>query len=157
VFSTSVHRLTEMHLSDFVKSFHLLNKLIAKDETKRNETKWKFALSQLRVEGSNLGCTGVENPGEGVAQIFAWGSRLSGQNCARGAPYFGFYCVFIKSFFLVCLERGGVVLCYTPFFLISPPLPPCVHLWIPPTLDVEKNETEFPSTNREMRWKWIAS
>ncbi len=41
-------------------------------------------------------CTRVQNPGEGVAQIFAWVSRLSGH---RKFPYFGFYCIFISKFF----------------------------------------------------------
>jgi hypothetical protein len=61
-----------MHLSDFVKSFHLLNKLIAKDETKRNES-----LLYLNFEWKDpaLDAQRVENPGEGVAQIFAWGVK----------------------------------------------------------------------------------
>jgi hypothetical protein len=52
-------------------------------------------------------CTRVENPGEGLPDIFAKfpnGSRLS-EKIVRGVLYFGFYCIFIKSFLKICLGR----------------------------------------------------
>ncbi len=67
--------------------------------------------------------TQVENPGEGVAQIFASGvSKLSGK-ITWGVPYFSSYCIFIKKFFENCL--GGGVSLHSP----SPPVCICVHVW----------------------------
>jgi len=64
--------------------------------------------------------TRVENPGDGVPEVFAKiprGSRLSGKIAkgAGGSPYFGFYYIFINQCFEICM-RGilylPVRLCY---------------------------------------------
>ncbi len=48
----------------------------------------EFHLIVFKKYIPNIGrWTWVENPGEGVAQIFPWGSRLSVQNC-QGGPIF---------------------------------------------------------------------
>ena len=71
-------------------------------------------------------CTRVENPGEGVRDVFAKFPRGGGQGFQEklpgGSTYFAFYCIFINKFFE---NLPGGVLFHTP----PPPLtPPCVHL-----------------------------
>ncbi len=79
----------------------------------------KIMLWEERLVSLRLGhrCTRVENPGEGVPDVFR-------RNCLGwGFPYFGFYCVFINKRFEICLR--GVL------YLPSPPTPPSfVHLWV---------------------------
>ncbi len=68
-------------------------------------------------------CTRVENPREGVPDVFAKIPRR-GQGFQEKlpwrSPYFGFYCIFINKCFEICLR--GVL------YLPSPP--PYVHLWL---------------------------
>jgi hypothetical protein len=57
----------------------------------------------------------VESPGDGVAQIFAkisGGGQCFSDKIARGVPYFGFYCIFMKKFLKFCL--GGPMLSPIP-------------------------------------------
>ncbi len=52
----------------------------------------------------------VENPGEGLVQIFAqilMGSMLLGQNCQWRVTYFGFHCIFIQKIFENLPGGGG--------------------------------------------------
>jgi hypothetical protein len=65
-------------------------------------------------------CTRVENPGEGVRDVFAKiprGVISFRENCRGGSTYFSFYCIFINKFFE---NLPGGVLFHTPF----PPYPP---------------------------------
>ncbi len=67
-------------------------------------------------------CTRVENPGEGVRDVFAKIPRGGGvkgfrKNCQGGSTYFAFYCIFINKFFKNL--PGGVL-----FHTLSPSLPP---------------------------------
>ncbi len=88
--------------------------------------KCEFPEYFYRYKIFNQRCTRVENPGDGIAQIFSkipWGggggfTKLSGQNC-QGVPSFGFYCILIYIF--ICL--GGLM-------FTLPPSPRCVHLCI---------------------------
>ncbi len=64
-------------------------------------------------------CTRVENPGEGVAYIFAWGSMLSGK-IAWGSPNLAVIAFLLTRFFFN-LPGGG-------FLYHFPSSPPCVHL-----------------------------
>jgi hypothetical protein len=50
-------------------------------------------------------CTWVENPGEGVPDVFAKiprGVKGFRKNCLGGSPYCGFYCIFINKYFEIC-------------------------------------------------------
>ncbi len=70
----------------------------------------------------NNRCTRVENPGEGVWDVFAKiprGVKAFRKNCLGGSPYFGFYCIFINKFFKNL--PGGV--------LSHPPHPPVCICW----------------------------
>ena len=62
--------------------------------------------------------TWVLNPGEGVAQIFAWDQGYL-DKIASGIRYLGFYCIFISNFLKICLGGGGL------YYI---PLPPHTHL-----------------------------
>ncbi len=78
-----------------------------------------FKLSRLRQCHT---CAQVENPGEGVCDVFAKiprGSRLSGKIAGR-VHLFGFYCIFINKFFKTF--PGGQ--CY---FITPSPLPVCIY------------------------------
>ena len=52
--------------------------------------------------------TWVLNPGEGVAQIFAWDQGYL-DKIANGIRYLGFYCIFISNFLKICLGVGGYI------------------------------------------------
>jgi hypothetical protein len=71
-------------------------------------------------------CTRVENPGEGVRDVFAkiprGGVKGFGKNCLGGPPILGFIAFLLTSFLKICL--GGAV--SSP---LTPLTPPCVHLW----------------------------
>ncbi len=76
-------------------------------------------------------CTRVENPGEGVRDVFAkiprGGVKGFRKNCQGGSTYFAFYCIFINKFFE---NFPGGVLFHTPL----PPYPPpplCASMPIP--------------------------
>ncbi len=74
-------------------------------------------------------CTRVENPGEGVRDVFAkiprGGSRVAGKIARGGPPILCFIAFLLTSFSKICLGGGGVLF-HTPL----PPYPPapCVHL-----------------------------
>ncbi len=69
-------------------------------------------------------CTQVENPGEGVPDVFdkicRGGSRLSVKIAWGGSPYFGFYCILIHK----CFEK--LTLPPPPPGPTSPP-PVCIY------------------------------
>ncbi len=78
----------------------------------------------------NHRCTRVENPGEGVRDVFAQiprgGVKGFRKNCQGGSTYFAFYCIFINKFFE---NLPGGVLFHTPPSPLPPPL--CASmLWI---------------------------
>ena len=62
-------------------------------------------------------CPRVENPGEGVPEVFAKIPR--GVKFSWGAPNFRFYCIFINKCFEICLGWGVL-------YLLVPSPPPCV-------------------------------
>ncbi len=68
-------------------------------------------------------CTRVQNPGEGVPDVFCQnpqGGQGFQEKIAWGVPYFGFYCIFINKWFEICL-RGVLHL--------PSPLPPPVCIY----------------------------
>ena len=103
-------------------------------------------------------CTGVENPREGVPDVFCQnpqgggGSRLSGK-IAWGSPYFRFYCIFINKCFEICLR--GVI------YLPSPHLAPvCIYGYVKKTVlphDQKYQQscpfTEITQTHTQINWK----
>ncbi len=116
-----VTRMRRKRKTIFLRLFFILN-LFCSRFTETQKSMFAFCGGFNRFY--NQRCTQVENPGEGVAQIFAkiprgGGSRLSGK-IARGVTYFGFYCIFINKSYEVCLRRSYI---YPP-----PSPPPCVHL-----------------------------
>ncbi len=73
-------------------------------------------------------CTRVENPGEGVRDVFAkiprGGVKGFRKNFQGGSTYFAFYCIFINKFFE---NLPGGVLFHTP---PPPPYPPPVCIYV---------------------------
>ena len=69
--------------------------------------------------GQGLRCTRVEQPGEGVPEVFAKiprGVQGFQEKLPGGSPYFGFYCIFYCKCFEICLR--GVL--YLPVPLTPP-------------------------------------
>ena len=91
--------------------------------TKKHLVGIRNRLNEIRngVFQRSHGYTRVENPGEGVAHIFASGGQGFPDKTARGVPYFGFYCIFINIFFLICLVVS--------YIIFPSPLTTRVHLW----------------------------
>ncbi len=105
---------------------------------KKTEKQWIKGLSR---KGCVHRCTRVENPGEGVPDVFAKiprGSRLSGKIAWVGSPYFGFYCIFINKCFEICLR--GVLYLPSPLPQLNPPV--CIYGCVlgrkPPSMFINK-------------------
>ncbi len=80
--------------------------------------------SSWKSRGGGHRCTRVENPGEGVRDVFAKIPKVGQgfQEKIPGGSSLRFIAFLLTSFSKICL--GGAV-SYPP-----PPLtPPCVHLW----------------------------
>jgi hypothetical protein len=54
-------------------------------------------------------CTRVENPGEGVAQIFVWGGQDFPDKTAGGVLYIGFITFLLPIFFFLISLRGPIL------------------------------------------------
>jgi hypothetical protein len=91
-------------------------------------------------------CTRVENPGEGVRDVFAKIPRgVNGfrKNCQGGSTYFAFYCIFINKFSenLPGVGPGGGAVSYPP----PPPPPVCIYA----PADIMKTSITNP---QQLRW-----
>jgi hypothetical protein len=72
-------------------------------------------------------CPQVENPEEGVPEVFAKiprGVKALRKNCQLGPPISGFVAFLLTNVLKFAWEEG-------PLYLPSPlpPSPPCMHLW----------------------------
>jgi hypothetical protein len=75
-------------------------------------------------------CTLVENPGEGIPDVFcqnpkgSWGKGQGFQEkLPGGSPYFGFYCIFINKCFEIYLR--GYYIYPTPYPHLTSPM--CIY------------------------------
>ncbi len=70
--------------------------------------------------------TQVENPGEGVAQIFEWGVKAFQTKLPRESPILGFIAFLITSSLKICL-RGSYVI--SPFPITPIYVHLCLRIW----------------------------
>ncbi len=81
-----------------------------------------FIIEILASKDNLHRCTHVENPGDGVTQIFAKSLRGQGfpEKIALGVPYFGFCCIFMyKSFEIFLWGPSPLTLPPTPSSLFA--------------------------------------